>query len=153
MPTGSIYSHLIVPETIAVLSQPKGARTGTMGGIMALRISKLGAKGALVDGRMRDVRYLKESLDMPVWCKLTSIVATSGECKAHAVNVPIYVGPTKVEPNDIILLDPAENEAICIPKDKFDQVLEMLPGIAAADERKMGHVLNGMSVEEAARIS
>ncbi|KAJ5703681.1 RraA-like protein [Penicillium malachiteum] len=135
MPTGSIYSGLIVPETIAVLSQPKGARTGTMGGIMALRISKLGAKGALVEGRVRDVRYLKESLDMPVW-----------------FNVPIHVGPTKVEPNDIILLDPAENGAICIPKDKLDQVLEMLPGIAAADERKMGHVLNGMSVEEAAKI-
>lgn len=98
MVPGSIYSDLIVPQTIAVLSQPVGARTATMGGIMALRISKLGAKGVLVDGRVRDVRYLKESVDMPIWSKSTSIVATSGECKAHAVNVPITVGPTKVEP-------------------------------------------------------
>lgn len=69
-----------------------------MGGMMALRISKLGVKGVCVDGRVRDVKQLKETLDMPVWCKSTSIVATSGECKAHAMNVPITVGPTRVEP-------------------------------------------------------
>lgn len=51
------------------------------------------------------------------------------------------------------MLDPAENGAVCIPKEKLDEVLKMLPGLAAADEKKMGHVLNGMSVEEAARVS
>ena len=104
MPPGSIYSDLIVPGTIAVLSQPAGARTATMGGIMALRISKLGAKGVLVDGRVRDVKFLKGNIDMPIWSKNTSIVATSGECKAHAINVPIVVGPTNVAPVSFLLV-------------------------------------------------
>ena len=53
--------------------------------------------------------------------------------------------------NDIIMFDPADNGAVCIPKDKLERVLEMLPGLAAADVRKMGYVQDGMTVEEAAR--
>lgn len=66
-----------------------------MGSVHAARMSKLGVKGVLVDGRVRDVQYLKEELDTPVWSKGTSLAATKGQCKAHAINVPIYVNGTR----------------------------------------------------------
>lgn len=69
-----------------------------MGSVHAVRIATIGAKGVLVDGRVRDVGHLKDGLDLPIWCKSTSIVATKGECKVHAINVPIEVGRTKVIP-------------------------------------------------------
>lgn len=69
-----------------------------MGSVHASRISKLGAKGVLVDGRVRDVQYLKEDLDIPVWSKSTSIVATRGECRAHAIDVPVDIGGVTVSP-------------------------------------------------------
>ncbi|PYI21800.1 RraA-like protein, partial [Aspergillus violaceofuscus CBS 115571] len=149
IPDDSVYADLIKPGTIAVLSQPIGARTATMGGLMAMRISKLGAVGVVVDGRVRDVKQLRELVAMPVWCKSTSIVATSGECRAHAINVPIRVGATEVKPGDFIILDPEENGAVCIPQDRVAAVLQMIPEMAAKDEMKMANVVAGMSVVEA----
>lgn len=96
LPPGAIYADLIAPGTIAVLSQPSGATTATMGGLMAMRISKIPAVGVLVDGRVRDVKQLRELIGIPIWCKGNSTVATSAECKAHAMNVPIEIGKTLV---------------------------------------------------------
>ncbi|ETS84438.1 hypothetical protein PFICI_02463 [Pestalotiopsis fici W106-1] len=148
IPTGSIYSDLMAPGTIAVLSQPQGSVTATMGSVHAARMNKLGVKGVLVDGRVRDVQYLKEELDMPVWCKTTSLVATKGQCKAHGINVPIDIGGTRVTEGDIIVLDPAENGALCIPKDKVDQVLELVARLVELDRKTMADIALGCSVEE-----
>lgn len=47
------------------------------------------------------------------------------------------------------MLDPEDRCAICIPQDQVGAVLEMVEGIATADEMKMVRVLGGMSVQEA----
>jgi regulator of RNase E activity RraA len=52
--TGTPYSDLVEPETVAVLSQPQGQTCAVVGGIMAIRMAKVGVKAVLVDGRVRD---------------------------------------------------------------------------------------------------
>jgi regulator of RNase E activity RraA len=47
------------------MSQPPGQTCAVMGGIMAARMRKLGAKGVLVDGRVRDLETLR-GLGVPV---------------------------------------------------------------------------------------
>ncbi|KAJ9256880.1 hypothetical protein DTO195F2_5705 [Paecilomyces variotii] len=153
IPDGSIYADMALPDTIVVMSQPRGARTATMGGLMAARMRKIGVKGILVDGRVRDVKQLRELVDIPVWARATSIVATRGECRAHAVNVPIHIGGTRVEQRDIVMLDPEDGCAVCIPKDKLGLVLEMVPKFAVDDETKMQRVMRGMKVEDAIKES
>lgn len=98
IPQGQIYADIIIPSTIVVMSQPRGASTATMGGLMAARMNKLGAQGVLVDGRVRDVAQLTDSrfVHMPVWSRGVSAVATRGECKAHAVGMEVWVGKSRV---------------------------------------------------------
>jgi regulator of RNase E activity RraA len=48
-----------------VVSQPAGQRNAVVGGIMAMRMARLGARGVLVDGRVRDLSTLAE-VGMPV---------------------------------------------------------------------------------------
>jgi regulator of RNase E activity RraA len=55
---GTPYSDLAEPETIAVLSQPAGQTCAVVGGIMAIRMAKIGVKGVLVNGRVRDLTAL-----------------------------------------------------------------------------------------------
>jgi regulator of RNase E activity RraA len=68
-----------------------------MGGIMAVRMAKLGAKAIVVDGRVRDVGEM-ERRDIPVWSRGVSTIGAGAQAKAWAVNVEVQIGETVVEP-------------------------------------------------------
>jgi regulator of RNase E activity RraA len=61
VPAGKHYVDLTEPETIVVLSQPKGQICAVLGGIMALRMQMRNAQGVVVHGRVRDMAELRES--------------------------------------------------------------------------------------------
>ena len=58
VPQGKHYVDLTEPETIVVISQPQGQICAVLGGIMALRMKVLNAKGVVVHGRVRDIEEL-----------------------------------------------------------------------------------------------
>ena len=43
-----------------MIEQPEGQHCAVLGGIMAVRMKLLGVKGALVNGRVRDLSEIKE---------------------------------------------------------------------------------------------
>ncbi|OCK80298.1 RraA-like protein [Lepidopterella palustris CBS 459.81] len=148
--TGTPYADLTTPDTVVLLSQPAGQKCAVVGGIMAARMKVLGAKGIVVDGRVRDLVSLG-ALGMPIWSRATSTVGSGAESRPWAHNVPITIGGVRVEPGDIIILDPAENGVVSIPKSKLDAVLRLLPRMVAADEKVMEDVEKGVEVAEAFR--
>ncbi|EKG13047.1 Ribonuclease E inhibitor RraA/Dimethylmenaquinone methyltransferase [Macrophomina phaseolina MS6] len=145
---GTPYADLVNPETIVVLSQPEGQACAVVGGINGVRMEQLGAKGLLVSGRVRDLETLR-GLKIPVWSKGTSSVGAGGQTKAYAVGYPVDIGDVTVVSGDIVMLDPAENSAVVVPKDKIDAVLELIPKLTEADEKCMADVLAGGTVKEA----
>jgi regulator of RNase E activity RraA len=58
---GQHWIDLTQPNTIVVMKQPEGQRCAVLGGIMALRMKALNAKGVVVSGRVRDVNELEET--------------------------------------------------------------------------------------------
>ncbi|QDS74695.1 hypothetical protein FKW77_000411 [Venturia effusa] len=150
IPSGTPYADLTTPDTIFIISQPQGQSCAVVGGIMAQRMVKLGAKGIVVDGRVRDLDTLR-GLNVPIWTKGTSIVGAAGESKAWAVNVQIYVGGVSIEPGDLVMIDPTESGIVIIPRKAVDAVLRMLPKMVEADEMVMAMVVNGGEVGEAFR--
>ena len=67
IPNGQHWVDLTKPDTIVVISQPKGQKCAVLGGIMALRIKVIGAKGVVAYGRVRDLDELRET-GLPVSC-------------------------------------------------------------------------------------
>jgi regulator of RNase E activity RraA len=65
IPSGKHWVDLTEPETIVVMAQPEGQKCAVLGGIMALRMKALNAKGVVVNGRVRDVVELG-STGLPV---------------------------------------------------------------------------------------
>jgi regulator of RNase E activity RraA len=61
IPTGSHWVDLTQPETIVVMKQADGQKCAILGGIMALRMKVLSAKGIVVNGRVRDIAELGET--------------------------------------------------------------------------------------------
>ena len=59
IPSNQHWVDLTPPDTFVVMSQPKGQSCAALGGIMASRMKKCGAKGIIVGGRVRDISELK----------------------------------------------------------------------------------------------
>jgi regulator of RNase E activity RraA len=85
---------------------------------------------------------------LQIWARGTSVVGAGGESKPHALQVPLNISGTIVEPGDLAFCDP-KNGVVIIPQSKVLDVISMLPGLCAADERVKDEVKQGMSVEEA----
>ncbi|GAB7350473.1 hypothetical protein MBLNU459_g1070t1 [Dothideomycetes sp. NU459] len=156
IPEGAHWTDMPGPGTFAVLQQPPGQSCAVMGDILATRLKVRGVKGAVVDGRVRDLTALSslvsESEDagsFHIWNKATSTVGTGMEAKAWAFDVPLTIGHVTARPGDILFVDSEERGAVVIPQDKLDEVLKMLPGLKAADDAVVADVQMGMNVQEA----
>lgn len=74
--------------------------------------------------RSRERERMKEPF--PVWSRGTSVVGSGAETKPWAINVLVRIGLVEVYPGDLIMLDPSERGALCIPSKKVDKVLDVL---------------------------
>lgn len=115
---------------------------------MALRMRVRGASGIIVDGRIRDLAEMRK-LDIPVWSSDTSTVGAGEGTKVWAREVPITIRDVLVKPGDIVCADPEENGIVVIPRELLDQVLELCPKLAEADEKVVEDVRNGGTVKDA----
>ncbi|RAH43266.1 RraA family protein [Aspergillus brunneoviolaceus CBS 621.78] len=147
IPPNTHWVDTVDPDTIVVIDQPPTQHCAVVGGIMALRMKHLGVKGAVVNGRVRDLAEFMEC-GLPVWARGTSTVGSGAEAKAVARNVAVDVGGVVVEPGDIIVCDPVEG-VVAIPRDLLDAVLETMPKLVAMDDRVKEAVGQGVSVLDA----
>ncbi|KAL7782444.1 ribonuclease E inhibitor RraA/Dimethylmenaquinone methyltransferase [Trichoderma afarasin] len=144
------WADLAEPGTFAVLKQPPGQTNAVCGGIMALRMKVRQVTGIIVAGRVRDLDELR-STNLPIWGYGTSTVGSGGGSVPWATQVTVQVNGVDINPGDVAFSDPG-NGVVIIPRDKIDQVLELLPGLVAADDKVKEDVLKGMSVYEAFKL-
>jgi 4-hydroxy-4-methyl-2-oxoglutarate aldolase len=95
------------------------------GELIALGMKERGCAGALVDGGVRDVRWIGE-IGFPVFARYRTPVQSIGRWRVTDCQVPVFMrgsagGPVIVRPGDFILAD--EDGAIVIPHEIVDQVL------------------------------
>lgn len=128
------------------------------GELIAIGMKERGSVGALVDGGVRDVRWIAEQ-NYPVYARYRTPVQSIGRWKVNGCQVPVLLrGATskfvRVEPGDFILAD--EDGAIVIPSARVEEVLlkaehltekerlirvELTAGLSLAEAlKKFGHV-------------
>uniref|UniRef100_A0A8H7NFA8 4-hydroxy-4-methyl-2-oxoglutarate aldolase n=1 Tax=Bionectria ochroleuca TaxID=29856 RepID=A0A8H7NFA8_BIOOC len=107
------WADLTQPDTLVVLQQPPSQANAICGGIMALRIKVLRAKGIVVAGRIRDLTEL-QSTGLPVWARGTSTVGAGGGSTPWATQVPLDIDGTAVAPGDLAVCD-SVNGVVVIP--------------------------------------
>ncbi|KND88191.1 4-hydroxy-4-methyl-2-oxoglutarate aldolase [Tolypocladium ophioglossoides CBS 100239] len=150
VPKDAHWADVTEPGTFVLMKQPPGQTNAICGGIMALRMKLRQVKGIVVAGRVRDLPELR-STNLPIWAYGISTVGSGGGSVPWAMQVPIEINGTIVNPGDVAFHD-ATNGVVIIPQDKVDQVLELLPRLTAADEKVKEDVLRGMSVHEAFKL-
>lgn len=121
------------------------------GELIAIGMKERGAVGSLVDGGVRDLKWIGE-LGFPVFARYRAPIQSIMRWKVNAWRVPVFLrGATiervKVEPGDFILAD--EDGAIAIPAAKVIEVLIAAEKLTAKEVAIREELKKGLSLAEA----
>lgn len=121
------------------------------GELIALGMQERGSAGALVDGGIRDVRWLGEH-GFTVYARYRTPVQSIGRWRVTGCQERVYIaGATTprvaVDPGDFILAD--DDGAIVVPAALVDTVLARAEELTATEVRIRQELANGLSLSEA----
>ena len=122
---------------VLVLESGGDTISGKLGEFLARRLKKQGAKGALIDGPIRDVGPIRDLEDFTVYCKGRTPIPTDRNWFFRDVNEPITLkgalsAMVRVNPGDWIVAD--IEGVMVIPKEMMLKVLGKSEEIAAQEE-------------------
>ena len=121
------------------------------GELIATGMKERGCVGALVDGGIRDVRWIGE-LGFPVYARYRTPVQSIGRWKVNAHQVPVMVrGATvqyvRVHPGDFVIAD--EDGAVIVPDEAVEKVLAEAERLTEVEQRMRAELRAGLSLAEA----
>jgi 4-hydroxy-4-methyl-2-oxoglutarate aldolase len=121
------------------------------GELIAIGMKEKGCVGALVDGGIRDIRWIGEQ-DFPVFARYRTPVQSIGRWKVNACQVPVLLrGATnrlvEINPGDFILAD--EDGALVIPAKIVERVLEEAERLTAIEVSIRKELSSGLTLAEA----
>ena len=121
------------------------------GELIAIGMKERGSVGALLDGGIRDVKWIAEQA-FPVYARYRTPVQSIGRWKVNAWQVPVFLrGATtkrvRVAPGDFILAD--EDGAIVIPAASVVPALAEAERLTAIEVRLRAELSAGLSLAEA----
>ena len=121
------------------------------GELIAIGMKERGCTGALVDGGVRDIRWIGDH-GFPVFAKYRTPVQSIGRWKVTACQVPVFVrgagaSHITVQPGDFILGD--DDGVIVIPADIAEKVLLEAERLTEVEKNIREELKKGMTLAEA----
>jgi regulator of RNase E activity RraA len=121
------------------------------GELIALGMKERGSVGALVDGGIRDVRWLGEH-KFPVYARYRTPMQSIGRWRVTGCQEPVYLrGATServvIMPGDFLLGD--EDGVIVIPAALVDQVLPEAERLTRVEVKIRDELARGLTLEQA----
>lgn len=142
--------HGIGPGEISVWSGD-GEGVCYFGELIAIGMKERGSVGALIDGGIRDIRWIAAQ-GFPVYARYRTPVQSIGRWKATGYQEPVYLcGATRervvVNPCDFVLGD--EDGCIVIPAAHACVVLERAERLTQSEVLIRRELAEGMTLEQA----
>ena len=94
----------IKPGTVSVWSSAGHFESAHWGEIMSNAARERGCTGAVVDGGLRDTRFVLQ-MGFPVFCRFRCSASSIGRWEIKEWMVPITIGETVVHPDDFVFGD------------------------------------------------
>jgi len=123
----------VKPEEVVVVSTSGSRRNGPWGELLSTASKMRGARGAIIDGLIRDTKRIRE-LGFPVFCTGFKPVDSKGRGIVIDYDCPVEVGHVLIHPGDVIFAD--HDGVLVIPK----QVVEATVDAAMHKVRSENHV-------------
>ena len=112
----------LLPGEVAVISTGHSLRNAPWGELLSTAAMTRGARGAVIDGLVRDVKKIF-SLGFPVFATGIKPVDSRGRGEVVDYNVPVECGGVVVKPGDLIVAD--YDGVVAIPADAVQEAIRI----------------------------
>ncbi len=121
------------------------------GELIAIGMKERGSVGALIDGGIRDVRWIAEQ-DYPVYARYRTPVQSIGRWKVTGCQIPVVLrGATSkqviVRPGDFVTAD--DDGAIVVPAEHAERVLVEAERLTEKEKSIRAELKSGLSLAQA----
>ncbi len=133
------------PMEVVVMQTGGDTHTGHWGELLTNGCLARGATGAVIDGGVRDTRFILE-LGFPVFCKFRCPGDARGRWNVTQMQTPITLGGVQVHPRDFIFGD--ADGVVVIPKDLTEEILVAAEKAVIEEREIRQRVQRGESVAD-----
>jgi 4-hydroxy-4-methyl-2-oxoglutarate aldolase len=130
----------ILPGELVVVSTQQSQRNAPWGELLSTAARARGARGAVIDGLVRDVRKIEE-LGFPVHAAGIKPVDSMGRGIVTAYNVPVECGEVLVNPGDLVFAD--FDGVVVIPQANVEEVLRLALDKATRENSSRAELMKG----------
>jgi regulator of RNase E activity RraA len=130
----------ILPGEVVVVSTQRSVRNAPWGELLSTAARARQARGAVVDGLVRDVKKIEE-LGFPVLAAGIKPVDSMGRGMVTAYNVPVECGEVLVHPGDFVFAD--YDGVVVVPQAVVKETLELAADKANRENQSRAELLRG----------
>jgi 4-hydroxy-4-methyl-2-oxoglutarate aldolase len=130
----------VLPGEIVAVSTGESKRNAPWGELLSTAARARGARGAVIDGLVRDVRAIQK-LNFPVFAAGIKPVDSKGRGIVVDYNVPVQCGGILIRPGDLIFAD--YDGVVAIPSTLVDETLQLARGKIAKENHSRKDLLEG----------
>lgn len=134
------------PEHSIVAYETNDDVAAHLGELSTTALRKQGCRGAVVDGGVRDVRFILEQ-EFPVFTRYRTPADAPPRWRIDDWNVPIAIGNVEVRPGDVLVGD--IDGVVCVPRAVAEEVLERAESTASTENEVRAAVKDGTDPLEA----
>ncbi len=132
-------------DSIVVVAADSDIDAALWGGLMSTRAKTRGAKGALVNGGVRDLEQIS-NLDFPVFGEYRCIKDIRRRGYMAEFGVEVMMGEVRIRPNDLIFGD--ANGVVVIPSAQQEEIFAELHLSFEGEQKTESGLLSGKSARE-----
>src|SRR6266404_3607525 len=125
---------------VAVVSTAGSKRNAPWGELLSTASRARGARGAVIDGLVRDVKKIEE-LGFPVLAAGIKPVDSMGRGIVTAYNVPIECGEVEVRPGDFVFADC--DGGVVVPREAVGEVLRLAADKVSRENSSRAELMQG----------
>ena len=138
----------IKPGSVSVWSSAGHFESAHWGEIMANAARERGCTGAVVDGGLRDTRFVLK-MAFPVFCRFRCSASSIGRWEIKEWMIPIRIGQTVINPDDFVFGDC--DGVVVVPKALAVEVLQKTEDIVKRENGMRADLSKGIAVSEVYR--
>jgi regulator of RNase E activity RraA len=130
----------ILPDEVIVVATGSSIRNAPWGELLSTAALTRGARGAVVDGLIRDVKKIV-SLGFPVHATGIKPVDSQGRGEVAEYNVPVECGGVLVKPGDLVVAD--FDGVVVIPAAAVEQCVRIASDKVTRENHSRNELKNG----------
>ena len=135
----------ITPNSVVVWDTSGDDLSAQWGEVMTMTAKRQGARGAVVDGGVRDTKLVL-SQGFPLWVRYRTSNAMMGRFRITGWNLPVEIGRVHIFPGDIVFAD--IDGAVIVPRPIAYDVLLRAEEVVHGEQEIKKWVTDGVPVKE-----